>query len=452
MEKDMTVGNPIRIIINFAFPIFIGNVFMQLYNMVDTIIVGKFVGAKALAAVGSTGTIMFFIFGFLSGLTQGFAVPVSQKFGAGDMDSMRKAAGTAMILSVIVSAAITIVSMSGMKWMLRFMNTPEDIFTDAYSYIMVVCAGIAAQVLYNLLSGILRALGNSKIPLYFLVFASFLNIFLDLLFIVILRMGVTGAAYATIMSEGVSGVLCLIYIIKKVPILHLSKDDWKPSRSSVKTQLGIGIPMGFQFSIVAIGAMIMQSSLNMFGALAIAGVTTANKIEGIVSQAYGALGTAMATYCAQNIGTGKIDRIRKGFRTTGTIVVIYSIISGALVIMFGKYLVPLFVSENVSEIMVYVDTYLKCAGTFLVSLGLVGIYRNGIQGMGYGMLPMMAGIAELVGRGSMAAIAAKYESYLGVCMAGPTAWTLATILILIVYFYIMKKTEKQEFYVPADNL
>lgn len=399
----MTVGNPTRIIINFAFPIFIGNVFMQLYNMVDTVIVGRFVGAKALAAVGSTGTIMFFIFGFLSGLTGGFAVPVSQRFGAGDMKGMRKAAGTAVILSVIISVTITIVSMWGMKWLLPFMNTPKDIFADAYSYIMVICAGIAAQVLYNLLSGVLRALGNSKIPLYFLVFASFLNIFLDLLFIVILRMGVTGAAYATITSQGVSGVLCLIYIIKKVPILHLSKDDWKLSRSLVKTQLGMGIPMGFQFSIVAIGAMIMQSSLNMFGAPAIAGVTTANKIEGIVSQAY-----------------------------------------GALVIMFGKYLVPLFVSENVSEIMVYVDTYLKCAGTFLVSLGLVGIYRNGIQGMGYGMLPMMAGIAELVGRGSMAAIAAKYKSYLGVCMAGPTAWTLATILILVVYFYIMKKTEKKE--------
>lgn len=379
---------------------------------------------------------------FLSGLTGGFAVPVSQRFGAGDMKGMRKAAGTAVILSVIISVTITIVSMWGMKWLLPFMNTPKDIFADAYSYIMVICAGIAAQVLYNLLSGILRALGNSKIPLYFLVFAAFLNILLDLVFIVMLRMGVAGAAYATITSQGVSGILCLVYIVKKVPILRLSNDDWKLSRSLVKTQLGIGIPMGFQFSIVAIGAMLMQSSLNMFGALAIAGVTTANKIEGIVSQAYGALGTAIATYCAQNIGAGKIDRVRKGFRSTGAIGAFYSVITGVVVIVAGKYMTSLFVSENVSEIMGYVDTYLKCSGTFFISLALVNIYRNGIQGMGYGLLPMMAGIAELVGRGSMAAIAAKYKSYLGICLAGPAAWTLATILILVVYFYVMKKQVK----------
>ena len=444
MERDMTVGSPGKMILQFTFPLFIGNVFQQLYNMADTIIVGKFVGANALAAVGSTGTIMFLIIGFLQGLTAGFTVPTAQKFGAGDLKAMRKTVGSAAILSAIVSVIMTVVSMLGMKSLLHLLNTPSDIFQDAYSYIMVICAGIFAQVLYNLLASILRALGNSKIPLYFLILAAGLNVVLDLLFIIVFHMGAVGAAYATVISQGVSGALCLIYIVKKVPVLKMKKDDWKMNGHLVKIQSGVGFPMALQYSITAIGSMMMQSALNILGSVVIAGFTAGSKIEQLVTQAYVALGTTMATYSAQNMGAGKIDRIRKGFKNAMIIGTIYSIVTSIFVMTAGKYLTPLFLSENLGEIMGYVDIYLKCVGMFFIPLAIVNIFRNGIQGMGYGLLPMMAGVAELIGRGVVAIIASQKRSYVGVCMASPVAWILAGGLLLVMYYFIMRRAKSFE--------
>lgn len=438
MERDMTVGSPGKMILQFTFPLFIGNVFQQLYNMADTIIVGKFVGANALAAVGSTGTIMFLIIGFLQGLTAGFTVPTAQKFGAGDLKSMRKTVGSAVILSAGVSVVMTVISMLGMKSLLHLLNTPSDIFDDAYDYIMVICGGIFAQVLYNLLASILRALGNSKIPLYFLILAAGLNVVLDLLFIVVFHMGAVGAAYATVISQGVSGMLCLIYIIKKVLVLKMEKDDWKMKGHLVKIQFGVGFPMALQYSITAIGSMMMQSALNILGSVVIAGFTAGSKIEQLVTQAYVALGTTMATYSAQNMGAGKVDRIRKGFKNAMIIGTVYSVVTSIFVMTVGKYLTPLFLSENLGQIMGYVDIYLKCVGLFFIPLAVVNIFRNGIQGMGYGLLPMMAGVAELIGRGVVAIFASEKKSYVGVCMASPAAWILAGGLLLIMYYFIMK--------------
>lgn len=440
MERDMTKGSPIKIIFNFTVPVFIGNIFQQFYSMVDTIIVGKFVGTPALAAVGSTATISFFILGFLMGLTVGFTVLTSQRFGAGDMNGMRKTVGTAAFLSLLVSLIMTAVSMLGMKPLLTFMNTPEDIFSDAYTYIMIICAGIFAQVLYNLLSCILRALGNSKTPLYFLILSAFLNIVLDLTLIINFKMGVAGAALATVISQGVSGLLCLIYIIKKVPLLHLKKDDWRWDAHLAKIQIGVGFPMALQYSITAIGTMMMQSSLNLLGSLSVAAFTAANKVEQLVTQAYVALGTTIATYCAQNTGAGDIRRVREGFRASTQLGLICTLIASVFVMTVGKYMTYLFVSENVSDIIGLVDTYLKCAGAFFLPLAIVNIYRNGIQGMGFGLLPMMAGVAELIGRGVVSVVAARQRSYLGVCMASPAAWFLAGGLLLLMYFHIMKST------------
>ena len=262
MQNDMTVGNPMKIILSFTLPIFIGNVFQQFYNMADAVIVGKFVGNKALAAVGSTGTIMFLIYGFVVGMTAGFTVLTAQKFGAGDMKSMRKTVVGAGVLSFIVGALLTVLFMVFMKPLLTLMNTPSDIFADAYAYIMIVSGGILAQMLYNLLSSILRALGNSKLPLYFLIISALLNIVLDLVFIVGFHMGAKGAAVATVIAQGTSGVLCLFYIIAKVPVLHLKREDFYVESDIYKTQLRIGIPMALQYSITAIGTMMVQSSLN----------------------------------------------------------------------------------------------------------------------------------------------------------------------------------------------
>ena len=260
MQTDMTVGKPMKMILDFTIPVFIGNVFQQFYNMADAIIVGKFVGTKGLAAVGSTGTIMFLIIGFLTGLTAGFTVLTSQKFGAGKMDEMRQSVGNAALLSIIISVIMTAVSMLGMHSLLTLMHTPEDIFKDAYTYIMIICGGIFAQVLYNILASILRALGNSKTPLYFLILAALLNVALDLIFIIAFHMGVAGAAWATITAQGVSGLLCLVYIIKCVPELRLKRDDWRFRSGIAKNEILVGIPMGLQYSITAIGTMMVQSA------------------------------------------------------------------------------------------------------------------------------------------------------------------------------------------------
>lgn len=437
-QYDMTVGNPTKIILNFTLPIFIGNVFRQFYNMADAVIVGKFVGTKALAAVGSTGTIMFLIYGFVVGMTAGFTVLTAQKFGAGDLPAMRRTVAGASILSLIIGLILTAAFMLLMKPWLHLMNTPSDIYTDAYAYIMIISGGILAQMLYNLLASILRALGNSKVPLYFLIFSALLNIALDLFFIIVFHMGAAGAAIATIISQGVSGLLCLVYIIKKVPILHMTREDWHPEGALLKRQMQIGIPMALQYSITAIGTMMVQSSLNILGSTLVAAFTAASKIEQVVTQAYVALGTTIATYGAQNMGAGNIPRIRKGFRSSTIIGVVYSFAAAALVMTVGKYMSYLFVSEDVALIIDSVDIYLKCVGAFFIPLTIVNIYRNGIQGLGYGLLPMMAGVAELIGRGVVAIIAARQHSYLGVCLASPAAWVLAAALLLVMYFYIVK--------------
>ena len=295
-QNDMTAGNPMKIICGFTLPIFIGNVFQQFYNMADAVIVGKFVGNKALAAVGSTGTIMFLIYGFVVGMTAGFTVLTAQKFGAGDMKGMRKTVAGAGILSLLVGALLTVLFMAFMKPLLILMNTPEDIFADAYAYIMIVSGGILAQMLYNLLSSILRALGNSKLPLLFLVISALLNIVLDLVFIVGFGMGAKGAAVATVIAQGVSGILCLFYIIAKIPILHLKREDLDVGSTIYQNQLRIGLPMALQYSITAIGTMMVQSALNILGSYAVAAFTAGNKIENIFTQAYVAIGTTMATY------------------------------------------------------------------------------------------------------------------------------------------------------------
>ncbi len=444
-QSDMTNGSPMRIILGFTFPIFLGNVFQQFYNMADAVIVGKFVGTKALAAVGSTGTIMFLIYGFVVGMTAGFTVLTAQKFGAGDLKAMRKTVAGASILSLAVGVILTAGFMLFMKPWLTVMNTPSDIFADAYAYIMIISGGILAQMLYNLLASILRALGNSKVPLYFLILSALLNIVLDLVFIIGFHMGAAGAAAATIIAQGVSGILCLGYIVKKVPVLRMDRDDWRPSGNLLKIQLGIGIPMALQYSITAVGTMMVQSALNILGSTLVAAFTAASKIEQIVTQAYVAMGTTMATYGAQNMGAGDLPRIRKGFQACTILGVIYSILAAAFVMTAGKYLTYLFVSENVESIMGSVDIYLKCAGIFFIPLAIVNIYRNGIQGLGYGILPMTAGVAELAGRGTAAVIAAGKESYLGVCLASPAAWVLASILLIGMYSYVVKVDLKKIF-------
>ena len=443
MKTDMTQGKPVKVLLGFTIPVFIGNVFQQFYNMVDAVVVGKFVGTKALAAVGSTGTIIFLIIGFLLGLTAGFTVLTAQKYGAGKMDEMRQTVGNALILTAVISAVMTAISMTGMHALLKFMHTPDDIFKDAYAYVMIICGGIFAQALYNILASILRALGNSKVPLYFLILSAMLNIVLDLVFIIVFKLGTPGAAWATIISQGVSGVLCLLYIWKFVPELRMKKEDWYFNRDIAVKQISVGIPMGLQYSITAIGGMMVQSSLNILGSYAVAAFTAGSKIDNIFTQAFVAIGTTMSTYSAQNVGARKLDRVRQGFRCADVIGCAYAVVVGFVLFFVGKSFSYLFISDNAEAVIPMVDTYLRCVGMFMIPLYVVNCYRNGFQGMGYGLLPMLSGVAELIGRGVMAVVAADARSYTMACMASPFAWIVATVLLIVLYFYVMKDMKRK---------
>ena len=435
----MATGSPGKNILYFALPVFAGNLFQQIYNVVDTVIVGKFVSTEALAAVGATGTINFMILGFMTGLMAGITVLTSQRFGAEDMRGMRRSVASAGMIAIAATIILTAISLLGMHRLLVLMNTPDDIFDDAYRYFMIICAGILVQALYNLFACILRALGNSKVPLYFLLFSASMNIILDLVSIIVLKMGVAGAAYATVISQGVSAVLCFIYMVKKVPILHLTREDFHVEGRLIKNQLAVGLPMAFQYSITAIGTTMVQMALNTLGSTYVAAFTAASKCEQMAGQAYIALGSAMATFAAQNVGAGRYDRVRKGFARATMFGVIFSVVIGLVMYFFGYIVTGLFVTGDATQIEGMVDTYMKYTALFLIPLTVVNVYRNGIQGMGYGLLPMTAGIAELVGRGSVALIAIHYHSYAGVCLASPMAWILASALLLTMYFAIMKK-------------
>lgn len=439
MTKDMTTGNPVKLILFFSIPLLIGNVFQQFYSMVDTIIVGRYVEVQALAAVGVTGSLSFLILGFTFGLTGGFSVIIAQRFGANDEDGLRKSVATSTILSIISTIIITLASMLSAKPVLSLMNTPDDIINDATIYIIIIYAGTCATVFYNMIAGILRSLGDSKTPLYFLILSSILNIILDLFFILNFNMGVRGAAYATVIAQGISGILCLIYALKKYPILRLKKEDWIWDKNFALKHLNVGIPMALQFSITATGVMVLQTALNAFGSTVIAAYTAASKVEQIVTQPGISFGTTMATYCGQNLGAGKYDRIKEGVKKGSIITIMVSIIAAVVLFVFGKSLSTLFISSDQIEALNYSKQYLNTVAAFLPILGMLFIYRNSLQGIGDAFIPMMAGVAELVARIIVAFTLPAFIGYIGICLASPFAWIGATIPMAIKYRILIKR-------------
>ena len=312
--KDLTVGSPMKLILGFAIPMLFGFLFQQFYNMVDTIIVGKCLGVSALAAVGSTGSINFMIIGFCTGACSGFAIPVAQKFGAGDYEGMRKFVANAGWLSAVFAAVMTTIVGFLCMHILQWMNTPEDIIQGAYDYIFVIFLGIPVTYLYNILAGIIRSLGDSKTPVYFLLLSSLMNIALDFFTILVLGMGVSGPAMATVISQGISAVLCLIYIIKHYPILHMHHGEWKPDSRMLRVLCGMGIPMGLQYSITAIGSVVLQTAVNSLGSMAVAAVSTGSKVSMFFCCPFDALGGTMATYAGQSVGAKKLDRVKEGLK------------------------------------------------------------------------------------------------------------------------------------------
>jgi len=439
MTNDMTKGNPLKLIITFSIPLFIGNLFQQLYSIIDTLIVGRTINVKALAAVGATGAIAFLIIGFVIGCASGFSVVTAQFFGAGDYDGVRRSVASSIMLSAAFTVIVTLLSTLSAMPLLKLMDTPQDIINDAYSYIIIIYCGIFASVFYNLLASIIRALGDSRTPLIFLIIASILNIILDFTLILNFKIGVAGAAWATVISQLVSGLLCLVYVSKKFPILRLKKSDWQFDIKIAKNQLKIGLPMAFQFSIIAIGIIVLQSALNSFGSTTVAAYTTAAKIEQIATQVFPALGTAMATYSAQNYGAGKYDRIRQGVAKASIISLILSIIGGFIIFFFGGNIAELFVGTDQPEVIEQANVYLHLASSLFFILGMIFVFRNTLQGIGKSTMPFLAGILELFIRIAAALGLSKIFGYFGICLANPIAWIGAALFLMISYLYMRRQ-------------
>ena len=427
MTNDMTTGNPVKLILLFSIPLLIGNIFQQFYSMVDTIIVGRFIGVEALAAVGTTSSMVFLVNGFVMGLTSGFAVLISQKYGAKDEVGVKEAVASSIILSIIATILVTFISVLSAKPLLTLMNTPSNIMKDASTYIIILYAGNIAIIFYNMMAAILRALGDSKTPLYFLIVSSVLNIILDLVLIINFKMGVAGAAYATVISQGVSAILCVIYTYKRYKILRLKKDDFKVKKKYYRKHLKVGIPMALQFSITSIGIMTVQSAINIFGSTVIASYAASSKVLQLVMQPATTLGVTMATYCGQNIGAKRYDRIKEGVKKCVQISIITSVISAIILIFLGKYFVMMFVSNPDAEILSYAQQVLNISAIFFIPLGLIFVYRNALQGIGDSFIPMMAGVYELVARAIVAFTLPKVLEFMGICLADPVAWFAAVI-------------------------
>ena len=444
MEQDMTKGSPFKVLIMFTLPLAIGNILQQLYNMADTIIVGRYVGADALAAVGSTGTVMFLLNGFAQGITAGFAVLTSQRYGAKKTEGVKQSVSNGILLSVIGAVFFTAASILFMKPLLHLMNTPENIFADAYCYISLISLGMVANVFYNLFSAYLRAVGNSKMPLFFLVLSACLNVVLDLVFIINFQMGVAGAAWATNLSQAISAVLCAVYIYKKVPSLVPEKRHWRIHRGDTRFQLATGIPMALQFAITSSGTMVMQSAINLFGSEAVAAYTAAGKIHSLLTQGMVAMGQTMAVYSGQNYGKGDAARIRQGVRAALVIEVIYSLVSAVIVYSALEPSLGLFFSGEVdlTAMMPWARTYITICTLFYVPLCTIFIFRNTMQGCGYGFLPMMGGVVELVARLAVAVVAMNIHSYWLACACDPAAWVGAGVFTGVSYLYVMNKVQK----------
>ena len=445
MTLDMTKGNPFPIILKFMIPLFIGNVFQQLYNMADTIIVGRFVSADALAAVGATGTIMFLVLGFSQGLCTGFTVLTSQVYGAQDFARVKRSVANGILLAAIVIVVMTTLSVSLMRPLLHLMNTPANIFEDAHTYISIICMGIIASVYYNLFSAYLRAVGNSKVPLFFLVFSACLNVVLDLFFIIALKLGVAGAALATDLSQGISAVLCLLYIYKKEKVLWPERHDWHINSSDTQRQMSVGVPMALQFAITASGTIIMQSAINLFGSTAVAATTAANKLHSVLTQEMVSMGQAMATYSGQNYGCGKSERISAGVRAAIIIEIIYSILAAILCLLLLRPVMAIFFSGSgsVEEMMPWASTYIHLATLFYIPLSFIFIFRNAMQGCGHGFLPMMGGVVELLARLIVALFAMKLVLFPLAVFCDPAAWISACLFTAGAYLVVIRKVRKE---------
>lgn len=441
--RDMTQGSPTKLILGFFFPLLLGLLFQQLYNMVDTMIVGRFLGVQALAGVGSTGSLSFLVMGFCMGICAGFAIPVAQKFGEGDYAGLKRFVVNALMLSVVLSLSITLLVCALCRPMLLWMNTPEDIMKDAFDYLFVIFLGIPVMFLYNTMFSIIRSLGDSRTPVLYVIICSVLNVVLDLVFILWFHMGVAGAAVATVLSQVVSALLCMRYL-RHSHLMRFCRSDWKLDWPSVKHLMGMGLPMGLQYSITAIGSMVMQMAVNTLGSVYVASMAAGGKVAQVFFCPFEAMGSTMATYGGQNVGAGKLDRIGKGLRSCSILGVSYALLAFAVLFFLGDHLTMLFVDGAEKEVIANAHLLLKINGAFLFSLAFVNIVRFLIQGLGFTRPAVFAGVFEMIARAVLGFVLVPAFGYTAACFGHPSAWIAADLFLIPTYFWAMRKLRREQ--------
>ncbi len=437
--RNLTEGRPLKLIVSFALPLMFGVLFQQFYSFVDTAIVGRFLGAERLAAVGATGAVNFLVIGLCLGLCSGFSIPIAQAFGAGDEQEMRRCVWHAVVLSGVLSVLFAVSSTLLCKPLLRLMNTPEEIIDHSASYIGIIFAAIPCCILYNMAGGILRALGDSRTPVFFLILASLINIVLDLFLIIVCGMDVAGAAIATAVSQLLAGIGCVIVMLRHFPELHLNREDRHFDPALARKMLGTGLPMGLQFSITAIGSVLVQWSVNGLGVNAVAAVSSAVKLSAFFACFFDALATTMATYAGQNMGARKLDRIHQGLRCTAGVGIVYCLAAFGVVALFAGPLLGMFIDADAApEVTAMGIRYLTINVAFYIPLLFVNIVRLSIQGMGFTRVAMLAGLAEMIARSVIALFVVPSAGFTGACFANPAAWVMADLFLFPCYFQIMR--------------
>ena len=438
LTKELTVGKPLTLILNFTLPLLLGNLLQQTYSLVDAVIVGRFLGIDALASVGASTSVVFLILGFCNGCCGGFGIPVAQKFGARDYAEMRRYVFVSLRLAAVMSIALAVVTSLLCGIILRIMQTPETIFRGAYAYLLVTFIGIPCTFYYNLLACVIRALGDSRTPFCFLLFSTVLNIVLDLVCILLLGWGVAGAGIATVFSQGVSAWLCYRYMMRRFEVLRSTPEERRYNGRLARRLLSIGVPMGLQFSITAIGSIMLQSANNALGTACVAAFTAAMRIKMFFMCPLESLGIAMATYGGQNYGAGKPERVWQGVKASSLLMIVYWAFTFVVLVTSAQSLARLFVSASETEILQDTALFLHVSVSFFPVLGLLCILRYTIQGVGFTKLAMLSGVSEMIARILVSLLAVPAFGYIAVCFGDPTAWICADLFLIPAFWYVYR--------------
>ncbi len=448
--NDMTVGSPTKDILRFSLPLILGYILQQMYQIIDAAIVGRWIGVGALAAVGASSSVMFIIMGFCNGSCAGFAIPIAQAFGAKDLAKMRAYVANAMRIAVVLAVVITLVSCMLCSKILQLVNTPHDIFDDAWIFLFLQFLAIPFTIAYNLLAGFIRALGDSKQPFYFLIFSSVLNILLDVVLILWLHLGVMGAGIATLLAQGFSSLLCWLYIRKEMTLLLPVGDERRYDNKKISILLNNGVPMGLQFSITGIGVMMLQSANNALGTVYVASFTAAMRIKYLFTCVFENIGVAMATYCGQNFGARRLDRIRRGIVAAIKIMLVYFVITVLLIYPFADEMMMLFVKSGEQEVVANAAQLMRIANYFYPALGLLTIFRYSIQGLGYSNLSMLSGVMEMIARCGVSLWLVPALAFTGVCLGDPVAWIAADLFLLPAFVLLYRHLKRHMKVQTAD--